>query len=352
MIARLSRSLSSIPSAAGGIARLACDRLREARADVAGVVAGAGFSLGDISDRKRRLDAAGEVRLLELAAIELHDDCLGLHLARDFELGEIGLLYFVISSSERLSDALRNAERYCAIINEGVRLKISLDGPVVIDIEYLDVDRQFDRQHIEFWMVTLIRICRTVTDARLAPSSVKLRHFRPQTPPELRSFLGCEIQFAAKVDQICFSAAARALPAVKADGYLNKLLLQYADDALGQQRRSRPISVRSRVEREIAQLLPHGKATLPEVCRRIGMSRRTLARALADEGTTFSEVLRSLREALAKRYLQERQVPVSEVAWLLGYREVSSFTTAFARWTGAGPRDFRKTGRAKERRYA
>jgi AraC-like DNA-binding protein len=311
------------------------------------VIADAGFTATDITDRRRHLDAAGQVKLLELAAIELRDDCLGLHLARQFELGEIGLLYYVMASSERLSDALHNAERYCAINNEGVRLKISLDGAVVIGIEYLDVDRETDRHHIEFWMITLVRICRAVTDSRLAPKWIKLRHFRPQTPPDVRSYLGCEIEFGADADEISFSARVGALRVVGADVYLNRLLLQYATDALGKQQRSQRTSVRFQVEGQIAQLLPHGKANLSEISRRLGMSRRTLARALSDESTTFSAVLEPMRKALARRYLRERELPISEVAWLLGYREVSSFTNAFVRWTGTTPRDYRKSARAE-----
>ena len=51
---------------------------------------------------------------------------LGFRLARNFDLREIGLLYYVIASSERLADALRNAERYSRIMNEGVRLRFGL----------------------------------------------------------------------------------------------------------------------------------------------------------------------------------------------------------------------------------
>jgi AraC-like DNA-binding protein len=53
--------------------------------------------------------------------------------------------------------------------------------------------------------------------------------------------------------------------------------------------------------------------------------------------------LEETRAALAKRYLAERDLPVSEIAWLLGYGEVSSFTHAFKRWTGMTPRQFRLT---------
>jgi AraC-like DNA-binding protein len=71
------------------------------------------------------------------------------------------------------------------------------------------------------------------------------------------------------------------------------------------------------------------------------MSSRTLSRKLGEEGTSFAEVLDQLRAALAKRYLHDETLPISEIAWLLGYREVSSLTHAFQRWTGMTPRRFR-----------
>ena len=113
---------------------------------------------------------------------------------------------------------------------------------------------------MEFWLVTLVRICRTLTGSRIAPKQIKLRHFRPETPPDFRSQLGCEIDFAADSDEILFPSSIGALPLVGADPHLNRLLLQYADEALVG-RASRRASVRSRVEGEIAQLLPHGKAS-------------------------------------------------------------------------------------------
>jgi AraC-like DNA-binding protein len=197
---------------------------------------------------------------------------------------------------------------------------------------------------MEFWLVTLVRICRTLTSSRLAPKQIKLRHSRPVTPPDVRSYLGCEIDFAADSDEILFSAPIGALPVVGADVYLNKLLLQYADEALSH-RTSRRASIRSHVEDQIAQLLPHGKANSSEISRRLGMSSRTLARALLAEGATFSGVLETLRQSLAKRYLHDRDLPIAKIAWLLGYSQISSFTHAFARWTGLTPKAFRNSKR-------
>lgn len=338
----LATSLSSIPSSAGGLARLACDRLRDTGIDPAPVMASAGLTAEEMQDSKRRLDTRAQVRVLELAAKELQDDCFGFHLARDFELGQIGLVYYVMASSEHLIDAVRNAARYCAINDEGVQLRVSLERTFTIGLEYLSIDRLSDRHHMEFWVVALICICRTLTSGRLAPQQIKLKHFRADTPPDIRSFLGCDIDFGADSDEVVFAAPIGELPVVGADVHLNKLLLQYADEALSN-RASRRASTRSHVEDQITQLLPHGKANVTEIARRLGMSRRTLARALSAEGAAFSGVLGTARQELAKHYLREMDLPISKIAWLLGYSEISSFTNAFTRWTGQTPRAFRNS---------
>src|SRR3954471_15670663 len=133
--------IRSIPSATGGIARLACARIREARKGMAGVLAGAGLTAGQGDDPKLRLEVRTQIKVLDLAAGELQDECLGFNLARSFDLREIGLLYYVMASSERLEEALRNAERYSGINNEGVRLRFRSDHSAVIALDYHNVER-------------------------------------------------------------------------------------------------------------------------------------------------------------------------------------------------------------------
>jgi AraC-like DNA-binding protein len=81
-----------------------------------------------------------------------------------------------------------------------------------------------------------------------------------------------------------------------------------------------------------------------DIALSLGMSKRTLARKLADEGLNFSEILEQLRRELAVRYLHDCKLHVSKIAWLLGFNEVSGFTHAFKRWTGKTPREMRTTG--------
>jgi AraC-like DNA-binding protein len=335
----------SIPSATGAIARLACARLRELGHDVAAVLAEVGARPEQVNDDAIRLEVPKQIRILELASEELEDGLLGFHLARNFDLREIGLVYYVIASSERLADALLNGKRYCTIMNEGVRLNVKLDDrAAAIALDYVDVDRQSDRHQIEFWLVTLVRICRQVTDTRLAPRHLRIRHRRDETPAEMRRFFGCDVEFGAASDEIIFPAPVASLPIVGSDNYLNDLLLRYAEEALADRPQERA-SLRSAVERVLPQLLPHAKASASNVAQKLAISTRTLSRKLRDEDVAFGEILEETRAALAKRYLAERDLPVSEIAWLLGYGEVSSFTHAFKRWTGTTPRQFRLTPR-------
>jgi AraC-like DNA-binding protein len=171
---------------------------------------------------------------------------------------------------------------------------------------------------------------------------LRIRHRRDETPVEMRSFFGCDVEFGAASDEIIFPAPVASLPIVGSDNYLNDLLLRYAEEALADRPQERA-SLRSAVERVLPQLLPHAKASASNVAQKLAFSTRTLSRKLHDEGVAFAEILEETRAALAKRYLAERDLPVSEIAWLLGYGEVSSFTHAFKRWTGMTPRQFRLT---------
>ena len=294
-----------------------------------------------VYDDTIRLEVSKQIKILELVSEELQDGLLGFHLARSFDLREIGLIYYVIASSERLAEALLNAKRYCSIVNEGFRILMRQDDrKLSITLDYVNIERQSDRHQIEFWLVTMVRICRKVTDTRLAPRHLRIRHRRNEMPAEFKNFFGCDVEFGADRDEIVLPASVASLPIVGRDNYLNDLLRQYAEAALANRPKERA-TLRSAVEGVLPQLLPHAKGSTSNVAKQLGVSTRTLSRKLQEEGVAFTTILDETRAALAKSYLAERELPVSQIAWLLGYSEVSSFTHAFKRWTGRTPQQFR-----------
>jgi len=137
-----------------------------------------------------------------------------------------------------------------------------------------------------------------------------------------------------------FDAKRASLPIVSADPYLNKMLIAYCEEALAQ-RKKQSNSFQADVENAVVPLLPHGQAKADAIARHLHMSRRTFARRLAAEGLTFSGILTALRTDLAKRYLEDDSLSVSQIAWLLGYKEVGAFSHAFRRWSGKTPRQVR-----------
>ena len=328
-------------SAAGKLSRLACARAREAGIDVVPLMAKAGVTSRQVEDDDVWLAVQGQIKFLDLIADALHDDFLGFHLARDFELGEIGPLYYVAASSEELDDALQRAARYSATVNEAVSLTYSERNDVAISFSYVGVARHSDRHQIEFWVTALARVCRELTGRQVLPHRIQLTHRRHEDASEFNTFLGCDVEFGAAVDEVAFPRSIKDLPLVRADPYLNKLLIGYCEEALARRAKRDSGTVRSVVENAVAPLLPHGKARLGEVARKLGLSQRTLARRLLSEGVTFGRVLDELRSDLAHRHLEDPALSISEIAWLLGYQEVSAFTHAFKRWTGKTPREAR-----------
>ena len=334
-------NFGAVPSAAGTLSRHACARASAAGIDVAPLMVKAGVTRQQVEDDSVRITVQGQIRFVELVASALQDDFLGFHLAQSFDLREIGLLYYVPASSERLGDALSRLARYSTIANQGLELRVREGEDLAVTFHYVGVERFSDRHQIEFFFTLLVRLCRQLTNRRLLPIRVTLCHRRTGGCPELDRFLGCDVVFGADTDEVAFPGTAKEMPVVHADPQLSKLLIKYAEEARSH-REGGGGTLRVALENAIAQLLPHGEVRAAETARQVGMSPRTLARRLASEGLTFSGVLAELKVDLAWQYLNDEDLTISQIAWLLGYQEVSAFTHAFKRWTGKTPREARK----------
>ena len=98
----------------------------------------------------------------------------------------------------------------------------------------------------------------------------------------------------------------------------------------------------SHIKEIIAKNLPSGNVTVEQVARVLGMNTRTLQRALKEKGTSFITLLNDTRMDIAIQFIQDKQMDLTEVAFLLGFAELSTFSRSFKRWTGQSPLQFRK----------
>src|SRR5215471_4531016 len=131
--------LASIPMAGGGLSRLAIARLKSAGVEVAPLLKRVGLTPEAIADPEERLSVRSQVALLDEAAIALKDHCLGFTLARDFDPREIGLLYYVMASSQTLGDGLKRVARYSQITNEALVVRYQESNRLIISLSYSGV---------------------------------------------------------------------------------------------------------------------------------------------------------------------------------------------------------------------
>ena len=340
MVVPPSHRLSALPTAGGGISRLAYARCATAGLETDRLLQQAGLTRTDIDNPNARITVQSQIKFLNLAAKALGDEWLGFHLAQAADVREAGLIYYVMASSNLLCDALQRCARYSGINNEGVRLSYRAERQIVLRFSYVGVARHPDRHQIEFFMTALLRACRQLTGQELRPRRVTLSHLRTDEFREIKEQFGCSVEFGGPVDEIAFPDMIERAQVSSADPYLNALLLKYCEEARANLARN-PSALRLSIENAIAPLLPHKKASAPEAARSLGLSQRTFARRLKSEGLSFGRILHELRYDLARTYLSETSSSISTIAWLLGYEEVSSFTHAFKRWSGKTPSEAR-----------
>jgi hypothetical protein len=150
--------------------------------------------------------------LLDEAAHTLKDDCLGFTLARDFDLREIGLLYYVMASSPTLGDALKRLARYSKVANEALVFGYREGNRLIISPSYSGVPRHSDRHQIEFCMFAVLRICRVLTGHNLVPQQFSISHYRSESVSEMARFVGTKVEFGADTDEFILNIDARELP--------------------------------------------------------------------------------------------------------------------------------------------
>ena len=334
------RQPSSSRRCVGVLCRIAYRYATDHGVEVAPLLKQAGLTQREVEDRSGTIGVVNQIKFAELVAAKFGDELLGFHLAQDFELGEIGLLYYVAASAATFGGALSRVERYARIHNDGVDFEIIRGKALRVRFHYAGVARHTDVHQIGFLIALIIRLGRHLTGRTLKPTRVRMMHHIHRGKSELEKFLDADVEDGARVDEVEFPAGSGDLPIVSADQYLHQVCVQSCEEALAR-RGLKQTPLKVQVENAIAALLPHGQARHDQVAVELGMSQRTLARRLALEGSSFAKVLAEVRSALADRYLADRTLPISQIAWLLGYAEISAFTRAFQRWTGMVPSEAR-----------
>lgn len=338
----MSRLLSSVKQPSLGVRGLrpVAAGLRALGHDPAAIFAAAGLDVSLLVDPDARVPAAAVISMLANAAESIGDSSLGLHLAERADIASFDIHAYAMLSSPTFGAACERLCRYQRLIHDTTRVVLEVAPPIATLRHVLPGAPAIPRHSAEFVITSWLRVGRLATGIDWSPVEVRFAHARPDDTGEIERFYRAPVRFSSAENALVFAAALLDTPCVAADPGLLELLDRHAADLLGRVPLRR--SLAERVRAAVAEELRGGVPRAPAVAGQLRMSVRTLHRGLAAEGATFSEVLDQMRHELAIRHLAEKHLAIGEVAFLLGFSELSSFYRAFKRWTGMTPSAYRE----------
>ena len=193
---------------------------------------------------------------------------------------------------------------------------------------------------VSFELLFFVALVRLATRHPVTPIRITTPH-PPANLAPYRVYAGCPIEVGPH-HQIIFSAEDASRPFLTANPQMwtffePELRRRLADLEAG-------ATLSEQVRGVLLELLPAGDASMETVSRRLRVSGRTLQRRLREEGTSFKKLLNATRESLARHYLTSSRLTASEISFLLGYENPTSFYRAFHAWTGQTPEELRAAG--------
>jgi AraC-like DNA-binding protein len=278
-------------------------------------------------------------------AVELTQDAdLGLKAAQELTPGDHGALEYAARSASTWRESLLCVGRYTRLLNDALLFSLKEEG-----------------QWAHIQLESSVLMPRTAADFQSAafhvssrffwpPSSglnfsVNFMHARPANVAEYeRTFGLCALNFEAPWTGFSIPRSYLDHPVAGADPKLHKLIRSHAEALLAELPRAK--SMTEKVRELVADGLAGGSPSINQIARNLSMTPRTLARRLEEESITFRQVVDDLRQRLAMRYVGDSELPLSEVAFLLGFSQLAAFHRAFKRWTQQTPLDYRRRQRA------
>jgi AraC-like DNA-binding protein len=256
----------------------------------------------------------------------------------------LGVIGYLAASCATLGAALEQFQRYQPLIHNLSHMLTGAHDSETDDHWKLSWDACGSRStqmSDEVLVSALLALARTLTGrADIAPLRVDFPAAAPEDVGAYRQALACPVHFNCKSLAMLFSHAVLACPIKSHDPQLMAVLGQQADLLLHMV--PQPDGLMARVQRCIVESLETAETTADHVAAAMGMSARTLQHQLQLRGLHFHGLLTDVRCDLARRYLADRRLSLTEIALLLGYSEQSAFTRAFKGWTGLAPLRYRR----------
>jgi AraC-like DNA-binding protein len=327
------------------VSRLLVTRLRERKISVASVLQHAGLA-ADFLEQEKIYATTSELFALWKAIGQVSGDPeIGLKLGSEprFERYDATEIAAVCSRSYR--DALQRIA-LCKQLTCPEEIRVQSKGDeTTVEFVFLQAEESEPDVLVDVCLSWVLFIGQRGTNNQIKPLRLKLIR-----PPKYRELLekhfGCRVRFKADRNTVVLRTSDINRPFTTYNEELLNILGAQLDSEIEARRAS--LNVEQRVKQALKRSLVGRRPNLQDVAQQLHLSARTLQRRLADAGVSFKNIVEDTRRELARRYLQQSTIELSETAFLLGYEDANSFFRAFHDWEGTSPGEWRSRHRGTD----
>jgi len=275
------------------------------------------------------------------AAKYVNDAYFGLHMGEFAEVGSWSILGYMMMNCKDLGEAFEKSERFSRIIGNFIqaraephhdKIKITFSTPLL--------KVSMSRHCFDASLSSGVMLMRSLTSADIRPLEVSFTCAAPDSKSEYERIFQCPVSFGQKENSFTIDPSLIAMPIPMANPGLLAYFEKYAENFLTEMDRKDENS--RAVTRIILSHLDDEGLSINKVAMEMAVSVRTLQNRLEEEGVVFSDLLKDIRQRLAKQYLRENYT-VEQITYMLGFSEPSVFRKAFKKWSGITPREYRES---------
>ena len=296
--------------------------------------------IGLLNSPFNELSLAQYCRLFEEAARQTGHDNFGLRFGHGFKPRQLGPLGYMAINSPTMAAGLRTLVDYMPAHQQNTTMALRRERDLLyLDYQITDGRISRRRQDAELSLGMFCNIFHHCHGRQWTPLEIHFEHARPLDSREHETLFGAPVFFAQPTNSIVFRPGDLDAAMPDPDSYLFSLLEPFMR---GRQRRACSDDLVGVVRQKIELHFNTGDPSIKKVAAELGMSSWTLHRRLRDLNVSFHDLVRGARRELALRYVAQPHIPLTEVAFLLGYSELSAFSRAFRQWTGMSPVRYRR----------
>lgn len=296
-----------------------------------------GIDAALMSQADARVPVAVTRELMAEAERLTGEAALGLALVRHTEYTTFGGLGLALAAGGSIRSVLERIGRYHSLISDAVTLRMAQEGELLV----IHIDERSSPpphpQSILFLVATVVGLGRLRLSGNAPPQRIVLKGVGAACLADARRFFRCDVvagdayrvELAARTGNLLLDGSDPEMAAMLEQTL--KARLASGDQALSLQ-----------LALWIEERLPDGEPALADAARAFALSERSLQRRLGEEGMTWSKLVDNTRRALAERHLHTPGMSLTQLAFLLGFADVSSFSRAFRKWYGVPASEYRR----------